>query len=120
MSSAGASPSPSPQPYSPSGQNGYGAANGSAPSANGSTPALGNIVRKKLMGYVGFANLPNQVHRKSIRKGFQFTCMVVGESLIPLKLFHFKMDRSSFHKTGWSLPTNRICLGHFIVNCGRC
>ncbi|KAF8508505.1 septin AspB [Gautieria morchelliformis] len=32
------------------------------------------------MGYVGFANLPNQVHRKSVRKGFQFTAMVVGES----------------------------------------
>jgi hypothetical protein len=24
----------------------------------------GQIARKKLMGYVGFANLPNQVHRK--------------------------------------------------------
>ncbi|CEH17779.1 probable cell division control protein cdc3 [Ceraceosorus bombacis] len=36
--------------------------------------------RKKLNGYVGFANLPNQVHRKSVRKGFNFTAMVVGES----------------------------------------
>lgn len=36
--------------------------------------------RKKLTGYVGFANLPNQVHRKSVRKGFNFTAMVVGES----------------------------------------
>ncbi|POW00400.1 hypothetical protein PSHT_13036 [Puccinia striiformis] len=26
------------------------------------------------------ANLPNQVHRKSVRKGFHFTVMVVGES----------------------------------------
>jgi len=39
---------------------------------------LSNVIRKKLMGYVGFANLPNQVHRKSVRKGFQFTAMVVG------------------------------------------
>ena len=31
-------------------------------------------------GYVGFANLPNQVHRKSVKKGFEFTMMVVGES----------------------------------------
>ena len=50
--------------------------------ANGSTstpaPSIPAIVRKKLMGYVGFANLPNQVHRKSVRKGFQFTAMVVG------------------------------------------
>ena len=36
------------------------------------------MLRKKLQGYVGFANLPNQVHRKSVKKGFQFTCMVVG------------------------------------------
>ncbi|KAI9013833.1 Septin-domain-containing protein [Phycomyces blakesleeanus] len=38
------------------------------------------VMRKKLMGYVGFANFPNQVHRKSVKTGFQFTCMVVGES----------------------------------------
>ncbi|TPX64497.1 hypothetical protein CcCBS67573_g08401 [Chytriomyces confervae] len=38
------------------------------------------IIKKKLIGPVGFSNLPNQVHRKSIKKGFQFTVMVVGES----------------------------------------
>ena len=31
-------------------------------------------------GYVGFANLPNQVYRKSVKKGFEFTLMVVGET----------------------------------------
>ena len=31
-------------------------------------------------GYVGFANLPNQVHRKSVKKGFEFTLMVVGKA----------------------------------------
>lgn len=31
-------------------------------------------------GYVGFANLPNQVFRKSVKRGFEFTLMVVGES----------------------------------------
>ena len=30
-------------------------------------------------GYVGFANLPNQVHRKSVKKGFEFTLMVIGK-----------------------------------------
>ncbi|CAJ1063760.1 septin-5-like [Xyrichtys novacula] len=30
--------------------------------------------------YVGFATLPNQVHRKTVKKGFTFTLMVVGES----------------------------------------
>ncbi|KAI9266064.1 Septin-domain-containing protein [Sporodiniella umbellata] len=44
------------------------------------TPSGMTVLRKKLQGYVGFANLPNQVHRKSVKKGFQFTCMVVGES----------------------------------------
>ena len=28
---------------------------------------------------MGFANLPNQVFRKSVKRGFQFTLMVVGE-----------------------------------------
>ncbi|XP_066936681.1 septin-7-like isoform X6 [Clytia hemisphaerica] len=36
--------------------------------------------KKGLENYVGFANLPNQVFRKSVKKGFQFTLMVVGES----------------------------------------
>ena len=33
---------------------------------------------KKLEGYVGFANLPNQVFRKAVQRGFEFTLMVVG------------------------------------------
>lgn len=44
-----------------------------------------SFIRKKFSamdtsGYVGFANLPNQVHRKSVKKGFEFTLMIVGES----------------------------------------
>lgn len=60
--------------------------------ANGSTSSVPNhagippIIRKKLMGYVGFANLPNQVHKKSVRKGFQFTCMVVGMLVFPIQV----------------------------------
>jgi len=42
-----------------------------------------NIVRRKLTGYVGFANLPNQWHRKSVRKGFNFNVMVVGTYTFP-------------------------------------
>ncbi|PIK38876.1 putative septin-5 isoform X1 [Apostichopus japonicus] len=30
--------------------------------------------------FIGFATLPDQVHRKSVKKGFEFTLMVVGES----------------------------------------
>jgi len=35
---------------------------------------------RQLDGYVGFANLPNQVYRKSVKRGFEFTLMVVGET----------------------------------------
>ncbi|CAO1615274.1 unnamed protein product [Jaminaea pallidilutea] len=45
------------------------------PSTNGAVPG-----RKQMRGFVGFANLPNQWHRRSVRKGFNFTAMVVGES----------------------------------------
>lgn len=38
------------------------------------------FVNPEQSGYVGFANLPNQVHRKSVKRGFEFTLMVVGES----------------------------------------
>ena len=41
-----------------------------------------NVVRRKLTGYVGFANLPNQWHRKSVRKGFNFNVMVVGTLIL--------------------------------------
>ena len=36
--------------------------------------------QKTCRGYVGFSNLPNQVYRKAVKKGFDFTLMVVGES----------------------------------------
>lgn len=38
------------------------------------------IIKRKLNGFVGFANLPKQWHRKSVRRGFSFNFMVVGES----------------------------------------
>lgn len=37
------------------------------------------IIKRKLNGFVGFANLPKQWHRKSVRRGFSFNFMVVGE-----------------------------------------
>ena len=41
---------------------------------------------KELDGYVGFANLPNQVFRKAVKKGFDFTLMVVGKLTVFLVL----------------------------------
>ncbi|KAL7421268.1 Cell division control protein 3 [Cryptotrichosporon argae] len=43
-------------------------------------PAPTPVVRRKLQSWVGFSNLPNQVHRRAMKRGFQFTAMVVGES----------------------------------------
>lgn len=37
------------------------------------------LQEKAAPSFVGFANLPNQVFRKSVKRGFQFTLMVVGE-----------------------------------------
>ncbi|KAK9379430.1 Septin-domain-containing protein [Kockiozyma suomiensis] len=39
-----------------------------------------SIIRRKITSLVGFSNLPAQYHRKSLRKGFDFNVMVVGES----------------------------------------
>lgn len=50
-----------------------------------------NVVRRRLTGYVGFANLPNQWHRKSVRKGFNFNVMVVGEILAIVQGFRSMM-----------------------------
>eukprot|EP00732_Lithocolla_globosa_P005117 Lithocolla_globosa_v1_NODE_5081_length_1307_cov_36.576217.p1 type:complete len:410 gc:universal NODE_5081_length_1307_cov_36.576217:1253-24(-) len=44
---------------------------------------------------VGYANLPNQVHRRSLRQGFTFTLMVVGES---------GLGKSTFVNTLFSTP----------------
>uniref|UniRef100_A0A8B9CL97 Septin 2 n=1 Tax=Anser brachyrhynchus TaxID=132585 RepID=A0A8B9CL97_9AVES len=41
-----------------------------------------NFTNPETPGYVGFANLPNQVHRKSVKKGFEFTLMVVGKKIL--------------------------------------
>ncbi|KAJ1902254.1 Cell division control protein 3 [Kickxella alabastrina] len=40
----------------------------------------GGAQKKKMHGYVGFSNYPNQIHRRSVKNGFNFTLMVVGES----------------------------------------
>ncbi|KAL1407642.1 Cell division control protein 3 [Vanrija albida] len=57
--------------------------NGDATSNHSAAGALSNVpvvLRKTLSSWVGFSNLPNQVHRRSVRRGFQFVAMVVGES----------------------------------------
>ena len=52
------------------------------PSPPANVAKLSNHLTKSkvLDGYVGFANLPNQVYRKAVKKGFEFNLMVIGES----------------------------------------
>ncbi|KAJ1986147.1 Cell division control protein 3 [Coemansia spiralis] len=45
-----------------------------------SPAASAGATKKKMNGYVGFSNYPNQEHRRSVKRGFNFTLMVVGES----------------------------------------
>ena len=44
-------------------------------------PSLPPSQEKASATFVGFANLPNQVFRKAVKRGFQFSLMVVGKSL---------------------------------------
>ncbi|CAO2583364.1 Septin1 [Lemmus lemmus] len=46
----------------------------------GAIPGAATTNRAMDKEYVGFAALPNQLHRKSVKKGFDFTLMVAGES----------------------------------------
>ncbi|XP_020601712.1 septin-5-like [Orbicella faveolata] len=55
--------------------------------ANRGNKAVSEALKEPEPGYVGFANLPNQVHRKSVKKGFEFTLMVVGECYVLLILY---------------------------------
>ena len=69
-----------------------------------------NIVRRKLTGYVGFANLPNQWHRKSVRKGFNFNVMVVGKfwslSALTIRVHGVRGIRS------WKIYTRQHAVQH--------
>lgn len=61
-------------------------------------PKLEKPKTKELDGYVGFANLPNQVYRKAVKKGFEFTLMVVGKTMIRQQDFLSNMDLSEIDK----------------------
>jgi len=56
-------------------------ANNPQPAQSGAKNLPSNLSKQRTLdGYVGFANLPNQVYRKSVKKGFEFNLMVIGES----------------------------------------
>lgn len=64
---------------------------------------------KELDGYVGFANLPNQVYRKAVKKGFEFTLMVVGESgLGKSTLINSMFLTDIYNSADYPGPTHRV------------
>ncbi|GFG28388.1 hypothetical protein Cfor_01759, partial [Coptotermes formosanus] len=63
---------------------------------------------KELDGYVGFANLPNQVYRKAVKKGFDFTLMVVGESGLGKSTLMNSMFLADIYAVEYPGPSHRI------------
>nr|XP_009860126.1 septin-7 isoform X2 [Ciona intestinalis] len=63
---------------------------------------------KALDSYVGFANLPNQLYRKSVKQGFEFTLMVVGESGLGKSTLINSLFLSDLYSNEYPGPSLRI------------
>ena len=66
-------------------------------------------MEKVLSGYVGFGNLPNQVYKKSVSNGFDFTLMVVGASGLGKSTLINSLFCSEIYAARRDLHTVEIC-----------
>ncbi|XP_040063237.1 septin-7 isoform X1 [Ixodes scapularis] len=80
---------------------------GSAPREGGTSPYASNG-RHEAEGYVGFASLPNQVYRKAVKKGFEFTLMVVGESGLGKSTLLNSMFLTDVYSNEYPGPSQRV------------
>ena len=71
-------------------------------------PSSAPVNKTREVDYVGFANLPNQVYRRAVKKGFEFTLMVVGESGLGKSTLINSMFLADIYSPDYPGPSHRI------------